>query len=1689
MTSTQLQVFAAASALYHQAGWSAVLPVPPETKSPPPTGFTGAEGRDTPAELLASWASNGYAGHSIALRMPDGVIGIDVDHYVTPSGKIKVGGDTLAAAIERWGPLPTTWVSTARGEGPSGIAFFTAPSGRYATVIRPDIEIIQRHHRYAVVWPSPHKDLDTIYTWYGPDGRPATRLPSPTEFPPLPQAWVDGLREGASAAAPASASHDSGEALLAILSDDTRPACSDMYDALDIAVRMLSDAEAGARHDAMTARVHRIVQTAAMGHTGFGAALPTLRRFWDELTAGEDRSDEFERMLLSSARKAVTVLGGVRALVDPCTLPGGSAWAGLQSVTHVDARPRPADDRDPEPGEEFEPLHLELPPKLVDPSWTQVIGTAPFDPNVDLDYPLADEMLRRGYYMTRRAADTKSAWLLRGAEQWSLEGDLSGRLVAECTALMPAGDPAPIEKGIPPTPEQRQFVRRKRMMTNAGAAAVAAMVKRQTDGGRHPATVALAGLDCEPTVLWAGGHPWDLRASLDGPTVSTDVDPHGPHLMAAGTTPALMPTPRWDAFLSAVWPDPDVRAWALRVLSISLTGYADAALPVLFGEGGTGKTSLITLLMEVLGSYAHAANPKLLSDRSDQFMLYQLKGRRLSFIDEAMREGHRNAETLKQLTGGGQLSGAAKYQNEITFSATHTLVLTSNTPPAVADPAVRRRVRLIPCNGDAEEVRARRQELSALHWAAESPGVLALMMREAAAWLADPNSALTNRAPLPVQFALGQLVEEQDVLTLWLAEAVERNPHGTQASKLYAGFRGWCRDLGIKDSAVPNLTVWGTELTKRGYAKIERRDANYRPLIPRSDPGYTLNPSPSTPPVAADPPPPPGSLVNASDVEGPWAGGGGSQPQPSTPRFPSSSPLFSSSVEGVDSRSITINIGEKKENIYSKRVRETLAESPYPSTVDHGVGVSPQVGGPVEGADTPRIPPSEPKTAEVTAKNAPDLHKRPDDVVQPDSSPSVANPEGLFPAPEPKPWKITNADVAARAYQGEPTKQITKAEARKQLQAEQREAAIAAAAGEVLELPAVVDRAQNVLPVTPEQAAAVVRSGLAQSGALTVDVETSGYPVGHQHYELRSVQLGSSAAAAVFHPVDHAGLIRELLTEAPRLHAHSASADLVPLTHAGLIDAEAGWAKMHDTVIPAKLSDPQSTGSDPGLKQLSEAVLGPTSVAPAADAGRDALWKAARWQTGKQRFVNQLTTPLERNGWAQVQTGCTTMLRYAASDVLDTAALAQVLPPVPEAILNRERLAEAMTARVAHRGLRIDAARLRKLTAEHTRLQAEAGVWVRAFGIENPGSGPQIAGALQRLGETLPVSEKGNASVAEHVLSVIKRSRPDTPAGQLATAVLDYRHSTTVLGLFLAPYTALCERADARMRPTVYTLGTDTGRMSAVRPNVQQLPREGGVRSVVTADPGHVLISADFSGVELRGAAALSQDPTMLQSIAEEDAFNWEIAQRALRDCVSEKEARARILAERGWENAGIADGYHWVVARQAFGATATKADRYVAKRGVFGTFYGGGAEGLAKQVGVPVSEMETIRNSLRDTSPGYFAWVDQLKQTVRRGYTKFPAYSGRIIHLPADTPHKAVAYAISGSCRELLVDALVRWRDTRWGDCTLIPVHDELIGMVPEEDAQEATAELVRCMQGELYGVQIVAEPSEPSFAWQDST
>ena len=277
-----------------RAGWLALChPGPPEAKYPPPDGFTGAAGRDTDPATLEYWAGS-FPDHSIALRMPDGVIGIDVDDY--PKGEtVKHGATQLAEREAAWGPLPPTWSSTARGsgngDGPgrSRIMFFRVPPGKYATKLGPDIDIIQRHHRYAVVAPSVHPAIGATYTWYDPAGHTSLRPPMPPELTELPETWVTGLAEGAAGESPAAAGSADGQALLGQLLSDDRAPCADTANAEADAVRLLTGALPGSRHDTMTERVYHLILLGAEGHPGTGPVLSRLGDLWDELTAGEGR--------------------------------------------------------------------------------------------------------------------------------------------------------------------------------------------------------------------------------------------------------------------------------------------------------------------------------------------------------------------------------------------------------------------------------------------------------------------------------------------------------------------------------------------------------------------------------------------------------------------------------------------------------------------------------------------------------------------------------------------------------------------------------------------------------------------------------------------------------------------------------------------------------------------------------------------------------------------------------------------------------------------------------------------------------------------------------------------------------------------------------------------------------------------------------------------------------------------------------------------------------------------------------------------------------------------------------------------------------------------------------------------------------------------------------------------------------
>jgi hypothetical protein len=128
---------------YVDAGWGVV---PVDGKKPLVTGYTGHAGGWADTKTLMYWAEY-YAAANIALRLPDGLIGIDCDLY-----KFDLEG-RRAEFLKRLA-LPPSYRSSAREDG-SGISIYRVPPGlRFQGEPAPGIEIIQFHHRVATCWPS-----------------------------------------------------------------------------------------------------------------------------------------------------------------------------------------------------------------------------------------------------------------------------------------------------------------------------------------------------------------------------------------------------------------------------------------------------------------------------------------------------------------------------------------------------------------------------------------------------------------------------------------------------------------------------------------------------------------------------------------------------------------------------------------------------------------------------------------------------------------------------------------------------------------------------------------------------------------------------------------------------------------------------------------------------------------------------------------------------------------------------------------------------------------------------------------------------------------------------------------------------------------------------------------------------------------------------------------------------------------------------------------------------------------------------------------------------------------------------------------------------------------------------------------------------------------------------------------------
>lgn len=253
------------AAAYFENGWRPLM-LPAGAKAPPPDDRTGYGGSDmTMAEIAAaSWTGN------IGLRMPDDVLGLDIDVYH--------GGDrTLDEMLARCGPLPPTWISHSNRNDGSGIRFYRVPPGMVWLTSLAGIEIIQRVHRYAVVYPSVHPD-GRAYGWADQnEDRFTTELPAVDDLPELPWPWIAELSRARRADIESRSQAVGAEELEAFIEAHSQ-ADQPSY-AGTILAHFTERWQAGySRHDTMQ---HCLIWAMECVRAGIAAGRPTLQQLGD----------------------------------------------------------------------------------------------------------------------------------------------------------------------------------------------------------------------------------------------------------------------------------------------------------------------------------------------------------------------------------------------------------------------------------------------------------------------------------------------------------------------------------------------------------------------------------------------------------------------------------------------------------------------------------------------------------------------------------------------------------------------------------------------------------------------------------------------------------------------------------------------------------------------------------------------------------------------------------------------------------------------------------------------------------------------------------------------------------------------------------------------------------------------------------------------------------------------------------------------------------------------------------------------------------------------------------------------------------------------------------------------------------------------------------------------------------------
>lgn len=275
---------------------------------------------------------------------------------------------------------------------------------------------------------------------------------------------------------------------------------------------------------------------------------------------------------------------------------------------------------------------------------------------------------------------------------------------------------------------------------------------------------------------------------------------------------------------------------------------------------------------------------------------------------------------------------------------------------------------------------------------------------------------------------------------------------------------------------------------------------------------------------------------------------------------------------------------------------------------------------------------------------------------------------------------------------------------------------------------------------------------------------------------------------------------------------------------------------------------------------------------------------------------------------------------------------------------------------------------------------------------------------------------------------------------------------------------------DGRIHADFGQFNTKTGRFSCRSPNLQNIPRRGELGSLIRAlfvpTPGHSLVVADYSQIEYRVLAHYCEDESLVRAFME-----------------------------------GIDP--HQMTAALLFGVEpddVTKEQRDIGKTFNFAQIYGAGDTRLAATAGISIQQVRLLKKTYAERFPRIMAWKGHVVRTAkkrRKPYVQtllkrrrwLPALHFKDDERRMSAERMAVNTVVQGSAADIMKLAMVdiaRNKKPEWQQ--ILTIHDEVVVMVPEEDAEEATAYVQETMESvDLIDIPLIAE-AKHGKSWEEA-